>query len=257
MSQFNKAMITEQGLALVQKIQQQGYALKFTQIQTGDGMLSEGEKLENLESLKGLKQSFPISSLNVVDSKTIKLTAIISNDDLEAGYYIKEIGIFAEDPDKGEILYSISVAVQDKWDYLPARDTPETITVQTYCSVSNTENVTIKIQPGAYASADELKAVDDRVVGLEEKVKDGFEEITEAEINEIWAAAGGSGGGGGDIGPIETTRLLPGGGLAGQVLTKVSETNYDVGWNEVDANIEMTLENALNEISEEQINDLF
>jgi len=53
---------------------------------------------------------------------TIKLTVVISNSGLAAGFIFRELGVFATDPDLGEILYAVAYS-GDRYDYLPASAT--------------------------------------------------------------------------------------------------------------------------------------
>lgn len=158
MALFRKNVITRKGVALLQKTQMQSIKLEFTRIATGSGQYGEDELLDEAVGLKTLMQQFSISSVTVVDTQTVKLAAVISNLELIQPYYMGEIGVFAIDPDEGEILYSLAVAYPGKADYFPAYDgsTPVSIGLDTYLVVSNTGNVTIRADPGAYASAKDL-----------------------------------------------------------------------------------------------------
>lgn len=165
MAQFRKAVITQQGIALIQKVQTQNIKLEFTKIATGSGEYAEDEALDGSVGLKQQIQEFMISSSSVVDPQTIKLVSVISNEDLLTAYYLREIGVYANDPDDGEILYSLAVAYPDKADYIPAYDgtTPVTIGLDTYQSVSNSDNVTIRASTGAYAAAADLEALAEKL----------------------------------------------------------------------------------------------
>lgn len=165
MAQFRKAVITQQGIALIQKSQTQNIKLEFTKIATGSGEYAEDEAVDGADELKQKIQEFPFSSVSVVDPQTIKLVSVISNEDLLTAYYLREIGVYANDPDEGEILYSLAVAYPDKADYIPAYDgtTPVTIGLDTYQSVSNSENVTIRAGTGAYAAAADLEALAEKL----------------------------------------------------------------------------------------------
>ena len=76
--------------------------------------------------------------------------------DLKNGYYVKEIGIFATDPDEGEILYALAIAETDQWDYMPAFNDllPSTITIDFLLEVSNAKDVTIHMPNKQYAYDD-------------------------------------------------------------------------------------------------------
>lgn len=164
MAQFRKAVITQKGLALLQKTQMQNIKLEFSKIVSGSGSYTEDEVLDGATALKQQMQEFPFSSVNIVDPQTIKLVSVISNEGLQSAYYIREIGVYATDPDEGEILYSLAVAYPDKADYMPAYDgaAPVTIGLDTFQAVSNSENVTIRADTGAYASAEDLKMLTER-----------------------------------------------------------------------------------------------
>jgi hypothetical protein len=167
MAQFRKAVITKKGIALVQKTQMQNIRMEFTKIRTGSGAYEETEILDAATGLKEGVQEFPFLSVQVIDPQTIKLVSVISNGGLDTPYYLREIGVYANDPDEGEILYSLAVAYPDKADYIPAYDgrAPVTVGLDTYQSVSNSENVDIQVDPGAYASAKDLE-------NLAEKLQD-------------------------------------------------------------------------------------
>lgn len=172
MAQFRKAVITQKGIALVQKTQVQGIKLTFTRLVTGSGEYTEDEALDGAVALKQQVQEFPFSSLDVVDYQTIKLVTVISNEDLNTAYYIREIGVYAQDPDEGEILYSLAAAYPGRADYMPAYDglAPVTIGLDTYQSVSNSGNVTIRADTGAYAAAEDLEELAAR---LQEHINEG------------------------------------------------------------------------------------
>lgn len=180
MARFKKAVITEKGLALVTKVQMGSTTLKFTKIATGAGSYGD-EDVGNRTELKDKKQEFSLSSISVVDNDTVKLRAVISNAGLETGYYIREIGLFAQDPDDGEILYSLAVAYDGQWDYLPAESevSPATINLDTFSSVANASTVTIQGGTGAYASAEDLENLAEK---LQEHIDTGPIVVIEENI---------------------------------------------------------------------------
>lgn len=165
MAQFRDAVITQAGIALLQKTQMQSIKLTFTKIAVGSGEYEEEESLDNVTALKNKIQEFPISSKEIVDFQTILLKSVISNNELDEAYYIREIGVYANDPDNGEILYSLAVAYPGKADYFPAYDgmAPVTIGIDTYQTVSDSGNVIIQAGSGAYAAAEDLEKLEQRV----------------------------------------------------------------------------------------------
>lgn len=157
MAQFKNSVITEKGLALLQKVQQRTLKLTYTQITPGAGEYTGTEDLSGATALKDQRQSVQISSISAVDSTTVKLVAVISNTGLEQGYRITEVGIWAKDPDEGDILFSLAVAEPNGADYIPA-ETGGSISMnfEMYQTVNASAAVNIQPGTGAYASAVDL-----------------------------------------------------------------------------------------------------
>lgn len=176
MAEFNAAVLTAGGIELNAKVQSGRCSIAFTKAATGDGSYEDGEVLTTRTELKSKKQEFLISSLSVVNESTTVLRFIVTNhsntEDLKHGYYIKEAGIYAEDPDKGEILYAIATAVENEWDYMPAYNNllPSTNTMDFYTEVSNASDVIIRANPGAYALASDVEGLERDVTEIRTSV---------------------------------------------------------------------------------------
>lgn len=108
--------------------------------------------MEELRDLVTPKQNVGIATIEAQNDGTCKLSATISNIGLQAGYYVRELGVFATDPDKGEILYL--VANDSAPDYLPAEGGATVVSQEfaVYVSASNTDNVVAQIDAGALAT---------------------------------------------------------------------------------------------------------
>lgn len=164
MANFNSAVLTAKGINLLAKAQAGKTTIEFTKAATGNGSYATGESLVGRTALKAQKQTFPISTISVVNESTVYLKFIVSNQqtsgNLKAGYYVKEVGIFARDPDEGEILYAIATAVADQWDYLPAYNDliPSTITMEFYTEVDNASTVYLTAGGGAYVTQEDFEA---------------------------------------------------------------------------------------------------
>lgn len=158
---FNEAVITMDGLELDAKIRAGHAVATFTHVKLGNGTYDGTEDLSIITNMKSIKQSFGISSIVVTDNKTVRLRTVSDNTNIDEGYLISEIGIFAQDPDKGEVLYSIALGVDGKMDYQPSEsELPgATSTFDTYVSVSNVEAATILTDCGAAASAEDLEEI--------------------------------------------------------------------------------------------------
>jgi hypothetical protein len=168
---WNPSKLTTAGKALLAKAQAGQTSIQITKAQTGSGSYSSGENIESRTALKTPKQTFPIQNKVISDAdNTVILKIAITNksetETLSTGYDITEFGIFAQDPQKGEILYSIATASTS--DYMPAYNgvLPSVINMSYYLEVSNAENVTIN-SAGALALQADLEALEARVTTIE------------------------------------------------------------------------------------------
>lgn len=155
---FNRQVITDQGIALENKIQAGQTTMKFTKLKTGKGIHTDYENLKEEAELIEEKQAFAFSSVKIIDENTVRLRCIIRNTDLKEGYNISEVGVYAEDPDEGEILFLIVTGVQDKMDYQPAFEEMEnySMTMDIYINIGDAKETTIKVCVEAVASAEDV-----------------------------------------------------------------------------------------------------
>lgn len=153
---FKEAVLTTKGIALLAKAQAGECTISLTKAAAGNGSYSEGEALTNRTSLKAQKQEFKLKTVTRQNNTNVHVKIVMSNKqdtgNLQHGYYVKEVGIFANDPNEGEILYAIAVAVTDQWDYMPAYNNllPSTITVNFLTEVANADTVTIEAPNSMY-----------------------------------------------------------------------------------------------------------
>ena len=118
MGQFNGMTLTTAGLQLEAKAQT-GTQLAFTRIAMGDGELTAGQSLAALTGLIHWKMDLPITSLAVIGTGTARMTVVLQNAEIDPGFFAREMGVYATDPDAGEILYAVANAGAS-CDYIPA-----------------------------------------------------------------------------------------------------------------------------------------
>ena len=104
MAQYSGLILTEKGRTLLAKALT-GVPLHFSRVMSGDGFLPAGTEIYDLENLVSPKKELPISSVEVTGVGTARIRAIMTNQGQPEGFFIREIGLFANDPDEGEILY--------------------------------------------------------------------------------------------------------------------------------------------------------
>ena len=169
---WNPSKLTTKGKALLAKAQAGKCTIKITKAQTGSGQYSSGEATDTRTSLKTPVQTLPIHSKEIQNGSTLVLKIAITNktsdtEYLRSGYEIREFGIFAQDPDDGEILYSIATASTS--DYMPAYNNviPSVISMSYYLEIANASSVTI-VTAGGLALQSDLEALAERVTVIEQ-----------------------------------------------------------------------------------------
>lgn len=141
MSFPNGFVLTTLGLALQAKAQT-GTTLSFTKMQAGDGTLS-GQVPSELTALINVKiSSIPITGFKKPSPTVAAVMAYFNNSSLSTGFYLREIGLFATDPDLGEILYAYGNAGSSA-EYIPAYGGASIIekNVSLNCIIGNAANV--------------------------------------------------------------------------------------------------------------------
>ena len=141
MAAFPKMTLTNAGQALQTKVLA-GATLTFTRIALGDGQLN-GQPIAPLTALISQKATVEADSVRVVNTTTAQVAGFFSNADISTGFWWRETGVFAQDPDMGEILYGYTNA-GDAGDYIPTvADTR--VEKYIYCSIAVASATTVDI----------------------------------------------------------------------------------------------------------------
>lgn len=96
----------------------QGTQLLFTRIALGDGVWQGPINPAEMTALVSEKKSIQIQGIEVVGNGTARLRAVLINNEIQTGFFARELGVFANDPEDGEILYAVSYA-GEQCDYIP------------------------------------------------------------------------------------------------------------------------------------------
>lgn len=152
MSNWGKPVLTKQGLKLQAKVDA-GSHMQLTQCKIGSGTLSSGQNLEDLTALIAPVQTLPIASISYSENNSAcVIAAVTDNSTVTTGYYLREFGIYAKDPDNGEILYA--VASDSEPDFIPAKGTSTVISqeIGVALTFANAANVTAAVNTSATAT---------------------------------------------------------------------------------------------------------
>lgn len=136
---------TDAGLALDQKMPNSGNVLKLVRAKTGSGRVPVSE-LSTLLDVEEPEQELELKDLIRPETGTnLTIPVTLTNRGLDTGYAFYQVGVYAEDPDLGEILYL--VAQKDDAESVPSEaDSPGfAIDWNLATNVSNAETVQVLV----------------------------------------------------------------------------------------------------------------
>lgn len=108
MNQWANTVLTDKGAALLAKLTQ-GNTLHITRAATGEGFVTPGMLTKQTE-ITGHKQDLEFKKVTYPENGKCAIPVSLKNDELVAGYEVTQVGLYATDPDDGEILLIISQA---------------------------------------------------------------------------------------------------------------------------------------------------
>ena len=178
--EFSTFVITNKGQALMAKLMQGTGVADFTAIKLSSQTYTQSQ-LAALTSLANIKQTAPVTKKTVVNATSIQIEGAVDNTALNTGYNIQTIGLYAIDPDDGEILYAVAIATTAG--YMPPYNG---ITVsggyfKFVVTVGAASQVTVTVDPAGYASIGDVQALESEIadlkgyVGLDDETVFGVE----------------------------------------------------------------------------------
>ena len=102
---FADNAVTEAGERLIAKALT-GQEIVFTKLVIGDGYIPAAGKPEDMTAMVSPRMDVPITKCALNQEGGAVIGGRWTNADLLAGFWYRELGVFARDPDDGEILYS-------------------------------------------------------------------------------------------------------------------------------------------------------
>lgn len=173
MSNFNNTILTDRGKTLLSQAIAEKKTITFTKMKTSSRDYNSISNLNQLSELEEVKQTVDISDVSKQGNDKILIQATIDNSNLTTGYDVKTLGIYAKDNLNNEVLFSVSTTT--KSDYLPQNNgiNLSTIDVNITYVLSDNANVSITVQPNAYATVDSINKVNDKIDNI--KINDASE----------------------------------------------------------------------------------
>lgn len=105
MNAWTNAVLTDKGRALLAKLTQ-GNTLDITRAVTGAGLVTPGY-LSTQTEVTSPKQTLTLRPVSYPEVGKCEFPVYLTNAGLTKGYKATQIGVFASDPDEGEILFFI------------------------------------------------------------------------------------------------------------------------------------------------------
>lgn len=189
MAEFKRVVITRKGQALMAKLMSGSGTTHFTAIKVSDSSFNE-DQLEGLTSIGNVKQTVSISKVDRTNNVAAEVEGAISNTNLTVGYYMRTLGLYAQDPDEGEILYAVTIASQAG--YMPPFNgkTTSGAFFRITTTIGNADNLNVQVNPSAVATIGEINdlqkqidAMKDVDVGLSNRIAVLQNRASELEAN--------------------------------------------------------------------------
>ena len=163
MAEFSKLVITNKGRTLLAKMIAGSSNIEFTKISASSTTYTDTQ-LEGLTALANVEQTNLISKVTRTNDVTIKVETAFTNTELTAGYYMRVLGLYAIDPDDGEILYAVTKETSGNC-YMPAYNgtTVSGAYIQLVTTVGNAQNVSLEVEQAVFATIGDIKRIEERL----------------------------------------------------------------------------------------------
>lgn len=154
MAEWSNATMTDIGADLQAKVNAGKTKLTFTKIKVGSGVNATNPlALTDVISSKWETTNFVVKQ----EGKIVSVDTFITNNGIKEAFRMSEIGLFANDPDKGEILYAYLTDPEP--DRMPAEGGSVVVSQELTIGMvfSNTGNVSLTVNMGALVTHEQLK----------------------------------------------------------------------------------------------------
>ena len=176
--EYGKVYLTEEGKKIVAKTLQ-SKIFKFSHFAVGNG---EIENIEELTHMINSLWAFHITKVSIENDTQVTVKGVFSNISVVEGFYLKELGLYAKDPDTSEIVLFAYVNFGNKSEFIADKNTErKEIYYDLLISVGNSNCVEIKINSETiYATEKDLEDVKKEIT---EEIKKKVEVIEQGKNN--------------------------------------------------------------------------
>lgn len=165
MATWKNTVVTQLGLNLQAKLEASAQ-LKLTRAVTSTNYVNP-DTLVRQTTMTNQKQTLILNDVIPMDGGKAIFPITLTNINLVTGYTLNQIGVFATDPDLGEILYFIAQAEQPD-PIPPASELPDfTITYRFSMIKANAGSIVATIDPAALATKIDVVTLQGRTTAIE------------------------------------------------------------------------------------------
>lgn len=180
MNKWANTVVTEKGLALLAKLTQ-GNTLNIVEAFTGTGFVAPGVLVKQT-AVTNPKQILTLQHVVYPENGKCAITMSLTNEGIGTAYDATQVGVFAEDPDEGKILFFITQAVDaasgthiPSETEMPGYSAEWTFTFQ----YGQADGVTVLVDPSHTVSWEEMQQyvasyVDNKIVPITKKKIDAI-----------------------------------------------------------------------------------
>lgn len=163
--QATGTFVVSKGFRLLTKLAASQGSLQFTRAAVGTGKPPEGYSPESMIGLNAYKIDAEIADYGVQDDMAY-ITVQVSSDNVTEGFLVTEVGVFAEDPDEGEILYGyMDISTDPTYIYANGSTNRSKFAEFTlYVLVGSGSNVIAAVTPGSIITRDTFTAANQKAI---------------------------------------------------------------------------------------------
>lgn len=167
MNIWESTVLTDKGAALQAKLMN-GQTLHITKVMTGGAKVP----VVNLRQQTSVTDGGKKITLQPVrmEKDQIVVPVLLENTGLEESYDLWQVGIYAQDPDEGEILYCLAQATEAKHIPSAAEGPGFSITWDFYFKTSNTVPFEVDLNSKGLVSIEQYQVHEGEINGLKEAV---------------------------------------------------------------------------------------
>lgn len=160
-------IITKRGMQLLVKLMATKGVLNFTRVSVGTGSIPSGYDPASMIELVQYRMDGMISKCSA-EEDVARITMQISSAGIETGFIMTEMGVFAADPDIGEILYAyLDMKDDPQYIYAEGGETQKFVETTLEVTIESSTKVSTYINPSSLITKEEFDKEVEKIINPE------------------------------------------------------------------------------------------